>query len=207
MGTVAEHRPASQRVRTGPLVTCEPAQCHCRRPRRFSKGGYGSSTRRPVITDGIFPATSTVSGGDLVRTTNAAARLGLAYDLTGKRRTVLKAFYGRYYNNLADSFSAANPGGDSIAGYNFNDLNHNGRYDGPQELGALRFKGGGASASVNPNLRTPFVEEFSGSVEHQFWGESAIRVTLVRKNSRDYAPYYYSAYIPAWVGQLTVPTQ
>jgi len=171
------------------------------------KVAYGSSTRRPVITDGIFPATTTVSGGDLVRTTNAAARLGLAYDLTGKRRTVLKAFYGRYYSNLADSFSGANPGGDSGAGYNFNDLNHNGRYDGPQELGALRFKGGGASASVNPNLRTPFVEEFSGSIEHQFWGESSIRVTLVRKNSRDYAPYYYSAYIPAWVGQLTVPAQ
>jgi hypothetical protein len=173
----------------------------------YQKVGYGSSTRRPVITDGIFPATSAVPGGDLVRTTNAAARLGLAYDLTGKRRTVLKAFYGRYYNNLADSFSEANPGGDSAAGYNFNDVNHNGRYDGPQELGALRFKGGGASASVNPDLRTPFVDEFSGSAEHQFWGESSIRVTLVRKNSRDYAPYYSSAYIPAWVGQLTVPTR
>ena len=120
---------------------------------------------------------------------------------------MLKAFYGRYYNNLADSFSETNPGGDSFAGYNFNDLNHDGRYDGPQELGAQRFTGGGASASVNPNLRTPFVEEFSGSVEHQFWGESSIRVTLVRKNSRDYAPYYFSAYVPAWVGQLTVPTR
>jgi hypothetical protein len=167
---------------------------------------YGSSTRRPLITDGIFPATSTVPGADLVRHTNAAARLGVAYDLTGKRRTVLKAFYGRYYNNLADSFSAANPGGDNLAEYNFGDLNHNGRYDGPQELGLLRFTLGGASASVNQNLRTPFVEEFSTSLEHQFWGESSLRFTLVRKNSRDFVPYYYSPYIPAWVGQLTVPT-
>jgi hypothetical protein len=167
---------------------------------------YGSSTRRPLITDGVFPATSTAPGADLVRNTNAAARLGVAYDLTGKRRTVLKAFYGRYYNNLADSFSPANPGTNNFATYDFNDLNHNGRYDGPQELGPLRFRQGGASASVNPSLQTPFVEEFSGSVEHQFWGESSMRVTLVRKNSRDFAPYYYSAYIPAWVGQLTVPT-
>jgi hypothetical protein len=167
---------------------------------------YGSSIRQPVITDGIFAATSTVPGADLVRRTNAAPRLGVAYDLTGKRRTVLKAFYGRYYNNLADSFSAANPGGDNLAVYNFNDLNHNGRYDGPQELGMLRSTQGGASASVNPNLRTPFVEELSTSLEHQFWGESSLRLTLVRKNSRDFVPYYYSPYIPAWVGQLTVPT-
>jgi hypothetical protein len=172
----------------------------------YQDTSYGSSTRRPLITDGIFPATSTVAAADLVRTTNAAARLGLAYDLTGKRRTVLKAFYGRYYNNLADSFSPANPGVDKLAEYNFNDLNHNGRYDGPQELGALRFRLGGASASVNPNLRTPFVEEVSGSLEHQFWRESSMRFSLVRKSSRDYVPFYYSAYIPAWVGHVTIPT-
>ena len=39
----------------------------------YQKVAYGSSTRRPVVTDGIFPATSRVTGGDLVRTTNAAA--------------------------------------------------------------------------------------------------------------------------------------
>ena len=31
-------------------------------------------------------------------------------------------------------------------------------------------------------------------------------MTLVRKNSRRFVPYWYSPYIPAWVGQLTVPT-
>jgi TonB dependent receptor len=167
---------------------------------------YASAVRRPIVTDGVFPPTSTVAGKDLVRTTDAAARLGFTYDLTGRRRTVLKAFYGRYYNNFADSFSTANPGGDNQAEYNFDDLNHNGRYDGPQELGALRFRLGGASAAVNPNLRTPFVEEFSGSLEHQFLGESSVRVTLVRKNSRHFVPYWYSPYIPAWIGRLTVPT-
>jgi hypothetical protein len=172
----------------------------------YQDASYGSSTRRPLITEPVFPSVSTVSGEDLVRPTNVAARLGFTYDLTGKRGTVLKAFYGRYYNNLADSFSAANPGGDNLAEFNFNDLNYNGRYDGPQELGSLRFRAGGASASVNSKLRTPFVDEFSGSVEHQFRGESAVRFTLVRKNSRDFVPFYYSPYIPAWIGQVTVPT-
>ena len=166
---------------------------------------YTSSARRPVITDGVFSPVNTVDGRVLLHTTNAGSRLGFTYDVTGKRHTVLKGFYGRYYNNLADSFSGANPGGNNTAVYNFNDINGNGRYDGPQELGALRFKGGGASASVNPNLRTPFIEEFNGSLEHQFRGESSVRLTLVRKNIRDYVPYWYSPYIPAWVGHLTVP--
>ena len=53
--------------------------------------------------------------------TDIAPRLGVSYDLTGQGRTVLKAFYGRYYNNLADGFSSANPGGTNYAEYNFND--------------------------------------------------------------------------------------
>jgi hypothetical protein len=166
---------------------------------------YGSSTRQPLVTDGIFPPTSSVPGAELVRNTNAATRLGIAYDVTGKGRTVIKAFYGRYYNNLADSFAVANPG-DNTAQYNFIDVNHNGRYSGPQELGALRLQLGGASASVNPTLRTPFIDEFDAAVEHQLWGESSLRFALVRKNSRDFVPYYYSPYIPAWIDQLTVPT-
>ena len=172
----------------------------------YQRVGYGSSTRRPLVGEPVFDAVSTVTARDMVRTTNIAPRLGVTFDVTGKGTTVLKAFYGRYYNNLADSFSTANPGGDNFAEYNFSDLNGNGRYDGPQELGALRFKVGGASASVNPNLHTPFVEEFSGTIEHQLRGESSLRLTLVRKNSRDFVPFYYSPYIPAWIGQLTVPT-
>ena len=172
----------------------------------YQNASYKSSNRRPVITDGIFPAATTVAGKSLVRTTDAAVRLGVAYDPTGSHRFVLKGYYGRYYNNLADSFSSANPGGDNFAEYNFNDHNQNHRYDGPQELGSLRFTLGGATATVNPDLHTPFIEEFSGSLEHQFWGESSARLTLVRKNSRRFVPFYYSPYIPAWVDQLTVPT-
>ena len=95
------------------------------------------ATRHPVITDGVFPAETAVEGKSLVRTTDTAVRLGATYDPTGKGRTVLKGYYGRYYNNLADSFSAANPGGNNTAEYNFNDLNRNQRYDGARELGTL----------------------------------------------------------------------
>ena len=137
--------------------------------------------------------------------TDIAPRLGISYDLTGQGRTVLKAFYGRYYNNLADGFSSANPGGTNYAEYDFNDRNGNGRYDGPHELGAERLRIGGATTTVNPDLDTPYTDEISGTLEHQFWGESSARFTYVRKMQRKFVPFYYTPFVPAWFGQLTVP--
>ena len=174
---------------------------------------YGDSIRKPLVTDvtadgtRIFPTSTNVTGASLLVNTNYAARLGFSYDLSGKGQTVLKGFYGRYYNNLADGFSSANPGGTSYAEYNFNDVNKNNKYDGPSELAGLRLRIGGADAPVDPNARTPYTEEFSGSVEHQFWGESSVRATYVRKHSNGFIPFYYNPYVPAWDGKLTVPTR
>lgn len=179
----------------------------------YQKLGYQDSTRTPEIHDllpdgtRIFPETSTVPGATLLKNTDVAPRLGLSYDVTGKGRTVLKGFYGRYHNNMADGYSSANPGGTNYAEYNFTDRNGNGRYDGPQELGAERLRIGGASTTVNEDLDTPYTDEVSASFEHQFWGESSARVTYVRKMQRKFVPFYYTPFVPAWFGQLTVPVR
>jgi hypothetical protein len=177
----------------------------------YQRVGYGDAVRKPLITDllpdgsPIFPATTDVQSHNFFANTNIAPRLGVSYDVTGKGRTVFKAFYGRYYNNLADGFSAVNPGGISQAEFNFTDLNGNKRYDGPQELGTLRFRLGASTTPVDPNFKTPYTEEISGSFETQFAGESSARVTYVRKNVRDPGPFYETNLIPAWVGQVNVP--
>jgi outer membrane receptor protein involved in Fe transport len=178
--------------------------------------GYKDATRAPEICDKttalqvgdggqIFPCNSTVAGASFFKNNNVAARVGVSYGLTGDGKSVLKAFYGRYYNNLADGFSSANPAGQRYAEYNFNDLNRNGKYDGVQELGTFRTRLGGADAPVNPNLKTPHTDEFSITGERQFWQESSIRGTYVRKLQRDYVPFYFTPIVTAWVGQLTVP--
>src|SRR6185437_8267203 len=104
--------------------------------------GYSSANRTPVISDispvdqtQIFPASTSITGASFFKNTNIAPRIGVSYNVDNKGTTVLKAFYGRYYNNLADGFSSANPGGTSYADYNFTDLNGNNKYDGPAELG------------------------------------------------------------------------
>ena len=105
---------------------------------------------------------------------------------------MLKAFYGRYYNNIADSFTGGEPGGQTIAEYNFLDQNRNGRYDGPSELrhGCALRVGRQLRRVVDPDYKTPSTEEISASFETQLPGESSARVTYVRKNVNDAAPYY-----------------
>jgi hypothetical protein len=55
-------------------------------------------------------------------------------------------------------------------------------------------------------MKTPYAEEISGSFETQLPGESAVRVTLVRKNQKNPAPFYGTNLVPAWTGHVNVPT-
>ena len=104
---------------------------------------------RPVITDGDLSGEDHRFGRRLVRTTNLA-RAWASPTTHGNAPDGAEGVLRTLLQQPRRSFSAANPGGDNRAQYKFNDLNHNGRYDGPQELGALRFRIGGASA---PSIR------------------------------------------------------
>jgi hypothetical protein len=174
--------------------------------------GYGEAIRKPLIQDldntgaRIFPASTTVAAHTFFTNMNVAPRLGVTVDLSGKGTQVLKAFYGRYYNNLADGFSAVNPGGISIAEYFFKDTGDH-RYHGPQNLNGIRLRAGADSTPVDPNIKTPWTEEISGSFESQLPGESSVRLTYVRKNTRDIIPVYGSNFVPAYFGKVTVPTK
>jgi hypothetical protein len=192
----------------------------------YQKVGYGDGIRKPLIADStlgvqsvvcagqtplcdggaIFPATTNVAAATFLTNTNVAPRVGFSYNMDGSGKTVLKGFYGRYYNNLADGFSSVNPGGQNYNEYNFNDLNHNGKYDGIAELGTWRTRIGGDSSPVVAGTKTPHTDEYSLTLEHQFWEESSIRGTYVRKMQKDYLPFYFTPMVTAWLGQLTVPT-
>ena len=179
----------------------------------FQRVGYGEAIRKPLITtalpDGtrIFPVSTSVAAHDFFSNKNPAPRVGVTYDISGKGKTVLKAFYGRYYNNLADGFSAVNPGGISIAEYNFRDVQGDHRFHGPENLAGLRNRSGADSTPVDPNFKTPYTEEVSGSFETQLPGESSARLTYVRKKIGDFGPVYGTNLPPAWVGKVTVPSR
>jgi hypothetical protein len=188
----------------------------------YQRVGYSAATRVPQISDvttalqagdggRIFPATSNIAAGTFLKNNNVSPRLGFSYNLDGVGKTVLKGFYGRYYNNLADGFSGVNPGGQSYVEYNFNDLNHNGKYDGVQELGTFRTRIGGVTTFVDPNSKTPYTDEFSATIEHQLWGESSVRGTYVRKMQKQFLPFYFTPMVQAWMtatgNNLNVPVR
>jgi hypothetical protein len=152
-----------------------------------------------VLSD-VFPPT-TVPGTTLLTSNKIVPRLGVSFDPGGDGRSVVKGFYGRYYFNFADRFSNVNPGGTNTRDYNFNDLNGNRLYDGPQELGALVASAGGTSTTLDPDLKTPYADELSVSYERQFWGQSSARFAYVRKMTRD----EFTTYNVLREGMFTVP--
>ncbi|MEW6322284.1 MAG: carboxypeptidase regulatory-like domain-containing protein [Acidobacteriota bacterium] len=159
---------------------------------------YQDSVRNPILSD-IFPAT-TVPGRSLLTSNKVAPRLGVSV-VPDAGKSVIKAFYGRFYFNFADRLSNVNPGGTNTRDYRFNDLNGNRLYDGPQELGALVASAGGSSTTLDPDLETPYTDEFNVSYERQFWGESSVRVAYVRKMTRN----EFTTINVVREGQFTVP--
>ena len=139
--------------------------------------GVPSLIGQPMFQAQTFPESA------IITRNSVAPRLGVSYDVSGKGSTVLKAFYGRYYYNYADAFSGLNPGGANYKTFKFNDLNGNKLYDGPQEIGAFVSSAGGVSTLTDPNVKKPYADEYDASIEHQFWGESSVRVAYVRKNT------------------------
>ena len=161
---------------------------------------YTEGKRDPLLTE-VFSAVTHPQTTLLTRT-NAAPRFGVAIDPMGDGKTAIKAFYGRYYFNFADTFSGVDPGGASSKDFVFNDLNGNRIYDGPGELGALLSSTGGVSTTLDPNIKVPHTDEIDGSIQRQFWGESSVRIAYVRKMNRD----QYATYNVSREGQFTVPT-
>lgn len=147
------------------------------------RGFYQPGKRAPILSD-IFPTRET-EGRSLRAKRNVAPRLGANYAFGGGK-TVVKAFWGRFYNELGTVLSDnSNPGGENYRTYKFNDLNGNRLFDGLSELGALVSARGGISTTIDEGFNPPYADEFSSALEHQFWGESSMRVAYVRKMARN----------------------
>ena len=148
-------------------------------------------------------AAQTFPEGSIITRNSFAPRLGVSYDVTGKGSTVLKGFYGRYYYNYADTFSSLNPAGANYKTFKFNDVNNNGTTTARRNSAQFQASAGGTTTKADPNMKKPYADESDVSVEHQFWGESSVRVAYVRKNTYN----EYTTVDLARVGNFTVPTQ
>jgi hypothetical protein len=134
-----------------------------------------------------FVAPRTVEATTVSSTRTVAPRLGMAYDLSGDNRTVLKVYYGNFEFNSADTLAdRENPVGRARLRYVFNDLNGNRLLDGPQELGRfVQTVGGAGFVRIDRDLVRPSGNELSTNLERELVPGLSGRVSYVYKNLRD----------------------
>jgi len=114
-------------------------------------------------------------------------RIGFAYDLTGNGKTVVKAYFGRFYFNPSTTVGdRENPVGEARRIYQFNDLDGNRILSGPQELGRLlRTAGGAGFVRVDRDIEHAYGQEFSVHAEHELMENFSLRGSYVYKAMRD----------------------
>ena len=138
-----------------------------------------------------------VAATDVVTLSSITPRLGIAWDLTGKGKTVLKAFVGKYaYNPSADVADRENPVGGAQRRYQFVpcsatrttqcDLNNNRLVDSPAELGNfLQTLGGAGFVKIDRNIESPYGLEISTHLEHELFPSLSVRGSYVYKATRN----------------------
>jgi hypothetical protein len=161
-----------------------PAQdVHPGRYRDFFYGG------QPLANGYSIPASFPTFGvpeQDVVKYSAAfGPRLGLAYDLLGNGKNVVKASWGRYYHN---------PGPQRAADYNaIRSLNFTFGWNDPNgdrlftdnELGAFVSSSGSSSDFVDPDIGQPWTDDMSVFFEREIMPNLGARVGFVFKKSNN----------------------
>jgi hypothetical protein len=113
-----------------------------------------------------------------------APRLGVAYDVAGNGRTVVKANYGRFYNNPSTDLGLdTNPIQSTYAAFGWIDKNGDGKFT-MDELGNFASLTGGARNTVQPGIAQPYTDEIDLFVERQLVTDLGLRVGYIYKQQK-----------------------
>jgi hypothetical protein len=127
---------------------------------------------------------------------NFAPRFSGTYDLFGNGRTVIKASWGKYLDQI-NTGTPPNPNANINQTYAWNDLNGdlnfqrgNAVWDGLRyvggEFGAQQGGTGGLAVAVfNPSLRRPYREEFTVGLDRELFPGIRGGATYIQRRERD----------------------
>src|SRR5438093_12016865 len=117
---------------------------------------------------------------------NAAPRVGVSYDLFGKGRTALKAYYGSFYNQFGSEIAeTVNQNARIDVQVPWNDTNSNLRLD-PGELDLSKFTGfSSVFPHMDSNATRPYSDEINVGVDHQVLSNFAVSVSYHRRQHRN----------------------
>ena len=130
-----------------------------------------------------------------------APQLGVVFDLFGTGKTALKAHYGRYLNNLPGwNFDGNEPSSPWSFAFNWWDLNGNrvpdlpgvDRYEQADETNPVAMVGTTWKQGIDPDLKTPHLDEFTAGIDHELAKDVAVSVNFVSRTWGNLIsdPYY-----------------
>jgi len=133
---------------------------------------------------GLGDAPSSPDTGEVYNTKNFAPRLGFALDVTGDRKTVLKAHYGQYYEAAFFTlYSRATPGRQDYVGYCFDgESQEPGGPPGFFECERVPFS---AIYRVDPDIKHPRVDEFTVGFERALSNDFRLAVTGIWRENKN----------------------
>jgi hypothetical protein len=153
---------------------------------------YPKQTSPPATFPALFPIRTYPQSPNIATWNTFRPRLGAAYDLTGRGKSVIRAYFGQF-----DIISGAalaeqiNPNGLGMQVYTWNDTNGDGipqpgEWDSPANLVSAS---GGVVTTVDKNLSRPYTNEFNVGYEQQVGSSIMLAVNYYFRNIKNqYAP-------------------
>ena len=141
------------------------------------RGGYPEYN---ILDSNANPTGDTTPANmDLLKWDTWSPRLGIVFQLTGDRKTILKASYGRYYSHMLtrDLYDGA-PSKSDRYWYEYNW--GTGEYDILYE-----HIDPGEDIGIDPNLKNPYSDQFSVGLERELFPEFLLSITGIYKKSKN----------------------
>ena len=159
----------------------------------------------PILPD-LLPAVNFTGADGGATYDNLAPRVGVAYDVKGTGRTVLKASAARYYGLGIYTAGSISPTGQTTLPYYWNDLN-NDLFVTRNEIDFARGFRATPSANYDPNnpssvvspnridpgLENDITDEFVGGVDHELMADFAVGVSYIWRRYHNFQGDYRNA--------------
>lgn len=154
----------------------------------------------------LFPNRTFPQSPDAVVWNNVAPRIGGAFDVTGKGRSVIRASFSRFYRiegtELAEAVNANGLGGQ---GYKWSDTNGDGIPQPSEFLSPanLLFSFGGIATRIDPNLKHPYSDQVSIGYEQQVYKDLHVAATYYYRTNKNQVGQLNAAITPADYAPIT----
>ncbi len=143
-----------------------------------------SPTAGPFVS--LFGARTFSQSPDIVSWDNVAPRLGVAYDLTGKGKSVIRAAYSRFYRIEGTELAeAVNPNILSSLTYLWNGQTTNGIPSGFIGANNLISSSGGVYTKIDPNLKHPYSDEVTVGWQQQLFKDLSVGAQYFFRNNKN----------------------